>query len=152
MMGRHPASGYVQGINDLVTPFLMVFLQVHKIFIFRTTLTKSSFFFRTKDFVEEDVTRVSFEFSDLEASVRENIEADSFWCMTKVFYLHELISYGGIIIYEMICAIPYFLTQVLDGIQDNYTFAQPGIQTKIRCAFFDSLQLQCIALFSKSGN
>jgi len=80
---RHPASGYVQGINDLVTPFLMVFLQ---------------------DFVEEDVTRVSFEFSDLEASVRENIEADSFWCMTKV----------------------------LDGIQDNYTFAQPGIQTKIR--------------------
>ena len=25
---RHPASGYVQGINDLVTPFLMVFLQV----------------------------------------------------------------------------------------------------------------------------
>merc|ERR1711872_366628 len=32
---RHPASGYVQGINDLVTPFLMVFLQ---------------------DFVEKDVT------------------------------------------------------------------------------------------------
>jgi TBC1 domain family member 2 len=24
---RHPASGYVQGINDLVTPFFMVFLQ-----------------------------------------------------------------------------------------------------------------------------
>jgi hypothetical protein len=23
---RHPASGYVQGINDLVTPFLVVFL------------------------------------------------------------------------------------------------------------------------------
>ena len=32
--------------------------------------------------------------------MRRNIEADSFWCMTKV----------------------------LDGIQDNYTFAQPGIQ------------------------
>jgi hypothetical protein len=26
---RHPASGYVQGINDLVTPFLIVFLQDH---------------------------------------------------------------------------------------------------------------------------
>ena len=25
------------------------------------------------------------------------------------------------------------MLQVLDGIQDNYTFAQPGIQTKIRC-------------------
>jgi hypothetical protein len=23
---RHPASGYVQGINDLVTPFITVFL------------------------------------------------------------------------------------------------------------------------------
>ena len=60
--------------------------------------------FYAKDFVEVDVTRVSFEFSDLESSVRENVEADSFWCMTKV----------------------------LDGIQDNYTFAQPGIQVKIR--------------------
>ena len=26
---RHPASGYVQGINDLVTPFLAVFLLPH---------------------------------------------------------------------------------------------------------------------------
>jgi len=80
---RHPASGYVQGINDLVTPFLMVFLQ---------------------DFVEKDVTRNSFVFEELDDLVRNNIEADSFWCMTKV----------------------------LDGIQDNYTFAQPGIQVKIR--------------------
>jgi len=80
---RHPASGYVQGINDLVTPFLMVFLQ---------------------DFVDKDVTRNSFDFQVLEPSVRKNIEADSFWCMTRV----------------------------LDGIQDNYTFAQPGIQVKIR--------------------
>ena len=80
---RHPASGYVQGINDLVTPFLMVFLQ---------------------DFVDKDVTRNSFEFEELDETVRRNIEADSFWCMTKV----------------------------LDGIQDNYTFAQPGIQIKIR--------------------
>ena len=24
---RHPASGYVQGINDLVTPFFLVFLE-----------------------------------------------------------------------------------------------------------------------------
>ena len=51
-----------------------------------------------------DVTRNSFEFESLDKTSRENIEADSFWCMTKV----------------------------LDGIQDNYTFAQPGIQVKIR--------------------
>ena len=24
---RHPASGYVQGVNDLVTPYFIVFLQ-----------------------------------------------------------------------------------------------------------------------------
>ena len=80
---RHPASGYVQGINDLVTPFLMVFLQ---------------------DFVDKDVTRNSLEFESLDETIRKNIEADSFWCMTKV----------------------------LDGIQDNYTFAQPGIQVSTK--------------------
>jgi len=26
---RHPASGYVQGINDLATPFFTVFLSAH---------------------------------------------------------------------------------------------------------------------------
>ena len=54
--------------------------------------------------MDKDVTRNSFEFSDLDEEVRRNIEADSFWCMTKV----------------------------LDGIQDNYTFAQPGIQVQTR--------------------
>ena len=60
--------------------------------------------FFTQDFVDKDVTRNSFEFSDLDEEVRRNIEADSFWCMTKV----------------------------LDGIQDNYTFAQPGIQVQTK--------------------
>lgn len=34
---------------------------------------------------------------------RNIVEADSYWCMSKL----------------------------LDGIQDSYTFAQPGIQTKV---------------------
>ena len=124
-MCRHPASGYVQGINDLVTPFLMVFLQVIAIFTSFFLKITMMFFnapFFVKDFVEVDVTRVSFEFSDLESSVRENIEADSFWCMTKVI----IINLSFRLIYGL-------HLQVLDGIQDNYTFAQPGIQTKIRC-------------------
>jgi hypothetical protein len=29
LVPRHPASGYVQGMNDLVTPFLAVFLSEH---------------------------------------------------------------------------------------------------------------------------
>ncbi|XP_051950331.1 TBC1 domain family member 22B-like isoform X3 [Xyrauchen texanus] len=78
---RHPASGYVQGINDLVTPFFVVFLS---------------------EFVEEDVE--NFEMASLPLDTQRNIEADSFWCMSKL----------------------------LDGIQDNYTFAQPGIQIIVK--------------------
>ncbi|XP_051818966.1 TBC1 domain family member 22A isoform X1 [Antechinus flavipes] len=78
---RHPASGYVQGINDLVTPFFVVFICEH---------------------IEEEVENV--DVSCVPAEVLRNIEADSYWCLSKL----------------------------LDGIQDNYTFAQPGIQMKVR--------------------
>lgn len=80
---RHPASGYVQGINDLVTPFFVVFLS---------------------EFIENDVESENFEVSQLPKETLNTIEADSFWCTSKL----------------------------LDGIQDNYTFAQPGIQMKVR--------------------
>ncbi|KAJ8381650.1 hypothetical protein SKAU_G00024280 [Synaphobranchus kaupii] len=78
---RHPASGYVQGINDLVTPFFVVYVF---------------------EYIEEEVE--NFDVSSLQEEALRNIEADSFWCMSKL----------------------------LDGIQDNYTFAQPGIQRKVR--------------------
>ncbi|OQS00144.1 hypothetical protein THRCLA_06192 [Thraustotheca clavata] len=57
---RHPASGYVQGINDLLTPFITVFLS---------------------SFVENP------ENSDLAGIAEETIkeiEADSYWCLTKL--------------------------------------------------------------------
>ncbi|KAI8589575.1 rab-GTPase-TBC domain-containing protein [Geranomyces variabilis] len=58
---RHPASGYVQGINDLVTPFFHVFLQS-----------------QTKGDVERaDLSLVSPE-------TLMEVEADSFWCLTKL--------------------------------------------------------------------
>ena len=46
----------------------------------------------------------TYDVSKLTEEDRNNIEADSFWCLSKL----------------------------LDGIQDNYTFAQPGIQNKVR--------------------
>lgn len=82
---RHPASGYVQGINDLVTPFFLVFLQDHV----GTSVA---------DISELEVAAA------LTTDQVSSIEADAFWCLTKV----------------------------LDGIQDNYTFAQPGIQLKVK--------------------
>lgn len=79
---RHPASGYVQGINDLVTPFWQVFLGSY-------------------------ITNSDIEFGmdpgQLPKPVLDAVEADSFWCLTKL----------------------------LDGIQDNYIFAQPGIQRQV---------------------
>ncbi|MED6112920.1 hypothetical protein PIB30_066142 [Stylosanthes scabra] len=74
---RHPASGYVQGINDLVTPFLVVFLSEH---------------------LQGGIDNWSM--SDLSSEKISNIEADCYWCLSKL----------------------------LDGMQDHYTFAQPGIQ------------------------
>lgn len=74
---RHPASGYVQGINDLVTPFLVVFLS---------------------EYLDGSVD--SWSISDLSSDQISTVEADCYWCLSKL----------------------------LDGMQDHYTFAQPGIQ------------------------
>uniref|UniRef100_A0A1A9W9E3 Rab-GAP TBC domain-containing protein n=1 Tax=Glossina brevipalpis TaxID=37001 RepID=A0A1A9W9E3_9MUSC len=79
---RHPASGYVQGINDLVTPFFIVFLQ---------------------EVLEPGTDIEKFDMSTLTEGTRDAIEADSFWCLSKF----------------------------LDCIQDNYIFAQLGIQEKV---------------------
>uniref|UniRef100_A0A182SZ38 Rab-GAP TBC domain-containing protein n=1 Tax=Anopheles maculatus TaxID=74869 RepID=A0A182SZ38_9DIPT len=79
---RHPASGYVQGINDLVTPFFIVFLQ---------------------EAVGADKDLEQCQLGDLSIEQRDIIESDSFWCLSKF----------------------------LDCIQDNYIFAQLGIQAKV---------------------
>ena len=80
---RHPASGYVQGINDLVTPFWQVFLGAY-----------------ITDLNIED----GMDPGQLPKPVLDAVEADSFWCLTKL----------------------------LDGIQDNYIHAQPGIHRQVR--------------------
>ncbi|KAH7925509.1 RabGAP TBC [Leucogyrophana mollusca] len=78
---RHPASGYVQGINDLVTPFFQVFLSAY---------------------IDSDPEQ--FDTALLPPHVLNAVEADSFWCLSRL----------------------------LDGIQDNYISAQPGIQRSVK--------------------
>lgn len=80
---RHPASGYVQGINDLVTPFFVVFISEH---------------------IAENEDVDTADISHLPEEALRGVEADTYWCLGRL----------------------------LDGIQDNYTFAQPGIQTKVQ--------------------
>lgn len=79
---RHPASGYVQGINDLVTPFWQVFLG---------------------QYITDSEVDSGMDPGQLPKAVLDAVEADSFWCLTKL----------------------------LDGIQDNYIHAQPGIQRQV---------------------
>lgn len=71
----------MQGINDLATPFFEVFLSAY---------------------VSVDPER--FDVSHLPADVLAAVEADSFWCLTKL----------------------------LDGIQDHYISQQPGIQRLVK--------------------
>lgn len=80
---RHPASGYVQGINDLVTPFWQTFLGVY---------------------VTDPSIESGMDPGQLPRAVLDAVEADTFWCLTKL----------------------------LDGIQDHYIVAQPGIQRQVR--------------------
>ncbi len=79
---RHPASGYVQGINDLVTPFWQVFLG---------------------SYITDSDIESGMDPGQLPRPVLDAVEADSYWCLTKL----------------------------LDDIQDNYIFAQPGIQRQV---------------------
>ncbi|KAJ9533728.1 hypothetical protein QJQ45_026813 [Haematococcus lacustris] len=85
---RHPASGYVQGMNDLVTPFLAVFLAEHL-----------------------PGSLDSWHAGQLTEDVVLSVEADCYWCLCKL----------------------------VEGIQDHYTYAQPGIQRTV-------FQLQALAM------
>eukprot|EP01087_Luapelamoeba_hula_P013209 TRINITY_DN3775_c0_g1_i1.p1 TRINITY_DN3775_c0_g1~~TRINITY_DN3775_c0_g1_i1.p1 ORF type:complete len:687 (+),score=119.41 TRINITY_DN3775_c0_g1_i1:147-2207(+) len=75
---KHPATGYVQGIDDLASPFFIVFLS---------------------DMANIECPETC-DPSVIGAGLLTTIEADTYGCL---------------------CAL-------LDGIQDHYTFAQPGIQ------------------------
>lgn len=58
---RHPASGYVQGINDLVTPFLAVFLS---------------------EYLPGDIA--TWDCAQLSEQQLLDAEADSYWCLCKL--------------------------------------------------------------------
>ncbi len=102
---RHPASGYVQGINDLVTPFFLVFLEDH---LAEAASSDGGGGGEEEEAARQRLRATPLSEVDVATALTERqlnqVEADSFWCLTKV----------------------------LDGIQDNYTFAQPGIQLKVR--------------------
>lgn len=62
---RHPASGYVQGINDVVTPFIIVFLSEY-----------------TE--VNLDSLEVPPKLEELGEEHFSKIEGDSYYCLSKI--------------------------------------------------------------------
>ncbi|KAF8748945.1 RabGAP TBC [Rhizoctonia solani] len=58
---RHPASGYVQGINDLATPFYQIFLSAYI-----------------------DADPEIYDPACLPSHVLNAIEADTFWCLSRL--------------------------------------------------------------------
>ena len=65
---RHPASGYVQGINDLAAPLILVFLTEYV-----NELNHNNIY--------------AIQEKDLEEMEKENLlkaESDVFWCLSKL--------------------------------------------------------------------
>jgi hypothetical protein len=98
---RHPASGYVQGFNDLISPFVAVFL----IAALHENLTTNEEVEKFKEFKNIDL--YAFDFSEefmnlmgIDSVIIFEIEADIYWCFSKM----------------------------MDKVQSNYTNNQPGLQ------------------------
>ncbi|KFH08589.1 TBC domain containing protein, partial [Toxoplasma gondii MAS] len=69
---KNPASGYVQGMNDLITPFLSVFLE--------------SSLGRDPDTVSID---------EIPGGILHEVEADSFWCLSKLLaHIQDHFTFG----------------------------------------------------------
>ncbi len=104
---RHPASGYVQGMNDLVTPLYLVFLGEFMPLLvnLQEEVDESELIEKYSTDVIGDAMKGSDKEEDIATSlpsesVFNEIEADVYWCLTKL----------------------------LDNIQDHYTAMQPGLQ------------------------
>jgi len=111
---RHPASSYVQGINDLATPLLAVFLSEY---CDEDGVVLGGYGINVAPKGNGDAVATANEASALEILLRDgggilgefppdvlrNAEADCYWC----------------------------LTNLLAGIQDHYTSDQPGVQRMV---------------------
>lgn len=88
----------MQGINDLVTPFFQVFLSAYigmSVILLASRLSLTSMI---------DSDPEEFDPAYLPPQALNAIEADSFWCLSRL----------------------------LDGIQDNYIAGQPGIHRSVK--------------------
>ena len=109
---RHTATGYVQGINDLITPFVYIFLNelTSLVHTFPFFILLECILFCFDVFVlgnSYNIDLDSMDSRDMIGKISEkellSVEADSYWC----------------------------LDYLVEGLQLNYTDGQPGIQKMI---------------------
>ncbi|CAI5759114.1 unnamed protein product [Candida verbasci] len=108
---RHPASGYVQGINDLCTPFYQIFLNNYLWQLQRKDQEEDLFipgYLDSNDEKEQqllsDSNLMNYDLDNFDPSLLSDrvisiIEADTYWCLSRL----------------------------LENITDNYIHQQPGI-------------------------
>ena len=102
---RHPASGYVQGVNDLAVPFFQTFLE-HECGVYSRGGEED----KAQDY-QGPGGQWRDPFADMDVAdpavvsdaALRRVEADAYWCLSRM----------------------------VEGVQDNYTFAQPGIQRRV---------------------
>ena len=108
---RHPASGYVQGMNDLLTPLLLVATQPYLLqgggnkqaIGVNGTSSRNRASEKSTGRVHSATDVLRFDIDKLDSTALIEIEADAYWKFTKL----------------------------LDGVQDHYTFSQPGLQRMV---------------------
>jgi len=140
---RHPASSYVQGINELIIPFFVVFLStagtghpassipghhshaVHSI----TNACRAVPCAPCRVVGKEDVEEL--DFGTVPADVVSMVEADCYWCLSAL-----LDDIQVRVLPAQAASRPLFPPSPLGidpiaAVQDHYTSDQPGIQRLI---------------------
>jgi hypothetical protein len=146
---RHPASGYVQGINDLATPFVMVYLAGE---LDRAAATVASERRNSEGGDDgppggsEAAARAAAKDSaaaaaaaaaaaESEAAATRAAIAATGCSVDGVGYRAYGIEPNAPLDPEAMARVEadtfWSLCKLLDGIQDHYTFAQPGIQRMV---------------------
>lgn len=100
---RHPASAYVQGMNDLLTPLLLIAMYPH-----------------CNDVLRCDVHQI-------DAKVLSDVEADAYWCLTKLLddiQDHYTFSQPGL--QRMMVRLEDLIARVDEGLHSH--FREEGLQ------------------------
>lgn len=142
---RHPASGYVQGINDLCTPFYQIFLSNYLWQLQRSKVSSEdeakedlSLFIpgildsedKQEQELMEDPKLMTFNLDNFDPGrisprVTAIIEADTYWCLSRL----------------------------LENITDNYIHEQPGIIRQVGDLrnLISKIDMELLQHFDKEG-